>query len=102
MRSALASRVRPTPLPKRRPTPAPQEETVDDCDGCALWTNRGPNMVPWGNTMVNEGDYWECSEGHVPGDCPFVSVEPHYGVRSYNRQDEEDCARGDYEREKWL
>jgi len=77
---------------------------VDDCGGCALFINRGPNMVPAGDTMVNEGDCWECSEGYT--DCPddaFVSAEPHYAVRSYSHGfDEEQWDEADYEREKWL
>ena len=68
-----------------------------DCDSCELFINRGPNMVPYGDIVVSEGDSWECSEGHDPGDCAFVAA-----VRSYNRGDEEYYARGDYEREKRL
>ena len=71
---------------------------IMDCDGCELFINRGAYMVPYGDTMVNEGDCWECSEGHEPGDCP---AEAHHAV-SYDRRDEEYYARGDYEREKWL
>ena len=75
---------------------------MDDCGGCELFINRGPNMVPYGDTMVNEGDCWECSEGHDPGDCPFVPAEPHYAVRGGHGLDEEDYARADYEREMML
>jgi len=71
---------------------------MDDCDSCALWRNMGPNMVPCGDRMVNEGDSWECSEGHDPGGC---LAEAHHAV-SYDGGDEEYYARGDYEREKWL
>ena len=73
-----------------------------DCDGCELFINRGPNMVPYGEGQVNEGDSWECSEGHDPGDCPFVPAEAHYAVRSGHGLDEEDYEQGDYEREMML
>ena len=57
-------------------------------------------MVPYGDTMVNEGDSWECSEGHIRGDCP---AEPHYAVRSYSHGfDEEQWDEADYEREMML
>ena len=76
---------------------------MDDCGGCALWTNRGPNMVPYGEGQVNEGDYWECSEGYT--DCPegaFVPAEPHYAVRGGHGLDEEQWEEADYEREMML
>ena len=74
---------------------------MDDCGGCALFINRGPNMVPCGEGWVNEGDSWECSGGHDPGDCPFVPAEPHYAVRSYSHGfDEEQWDAADYERER--
>ena len=72
---------------------------MDDCDSCALFINRGPNMVPCGEGWVNEGDCWECSEGHDPGDCPFVPAEPHYAVRYGHGFDEEQWDEADYERE---
>ena len=77
---------------------------MDDCDGCALFVNRGPNMVPAGDTMVNEGDCWECSEGLEPGDCDdaFVPAEPHYAVRYGHGLDEEQWDEADYERERIL
>jgi len=73
---------------------------MDDCDGCALWTNRGANMVPAGDTMVNEGDCWECSEGYT--DCPdaFVPAEPHYAVRGGHGLDEEQWDEADYMRDR--
>ena len=57
-----------------------------NCDDCPNYVNMGPNMVPWGETMVNEGDVWECIEGKRPTDCLDDS---HHTVRSYNRRDEE-------------
>ena len=35
------------------------------CERCDDYVNTGPNMVPWGNTMVNEGDTWECRLGYA-------------------------------------
>ena len=73
---------------------------MDDCDSCALFINRGPNMVPCGEGWVNEGDCWECSERHTPGDCPFVPAEPHYAVRGGHGLDEEAYEYADYMRDR--
>ena len=40
------------------------------CGRCNNFVNLGPNMVPWGDTEVNEGDVWECRLGyHDYDDC---------------------------------
>jgi len=65
---------------------------MTDCNGCAKWVNRGPNCVPWGDTFVNEGDTYECSDGY-DGDCPegaFVPEEPRHSARCGHGLDEED------------
>lgn len=45
------------------------------CDTCRFYINLGPNMVPYGDTWVNEGDCHECQKGY-DGDCPDDMYEP--------------------------
>ena len=68
------------------------------CDGCPYYINRGPNLVPWGNTMVNEGDVWECDKELDPDDC---DSDRHLTVRSHGLS-EEDWERADWQRDRRL
>lgn len=42
------------------------------CDDCACCVKIGENWVPYGDTMVKEGDDYDCSAGYDAGtgDCP--------------------------------
>lgn len=42
------------------------------CDTCGHLKNMGPNMVPYGSTMVNAGDEWDCELGHAEEECDIV------------------------------
>lgn len=47
----------------------------EKCENCRFFKNMGPNMVPYGDTSVNEGDVWECGKGFDPGDCQAEDFE---------------------------
>ena len=73
-------------------------------DNCRFNHKAGENWVPWGDTMVKEGDDYACSLGYDAAvcDCPDDVPEPDEldSMRASHGKGPGFWQRADYERDR--